>query len=55
MKLEKGRFRQDTRKKFFTVRVVRNWNRLPREVMDVPTLEAFKVRLDEYLSNLGKR
>ncbi|KFW65286.1 hypothetical protein AS28_02206, partial [Pygoscelis adeliae] len=37
---------------FFTVKVVRHWNRLPREVVDAPSLEAFKARLDEALSNL---
>ena len=51
-KLEEGKFRLDIRKKFFTVRVVRHWNRLPREIVDVPTLEAFKARLDGPLSNL---
>ena len=51
-KLEEGRFRLDIRKKFFTVRVVRHWNRLPREVVDVPTLEAFQARLDGAVSNL---
>ncbi|KFV07803.1 hypothetical protein N340_13315, partial [Tauraco erythrolophus] len=40
------------RKKFFTLRVVRQWNRLPREVVDAPSLEVFKARLDEALSNL---
>jgi len=34
------------------MRVVRHWHRLPREVVDVPSLETFKVRLDGALSNL---
>ena len=50
-KLEEGRFRLDIRKKFFTVRVVRHWNRLPSEALDVPSLEALKARLDGALSN----
>ena len=45
-------FRPDIRRRYFTVRVVRRWNRLPSEVVDVPSLEAFKVRLDGALSNL---
>ena len=51
-KLKEGRFRLEIRNKFFTVRVVRHWNRLPREVVDAPSLEVFKARLDGALSNL---
>ena len=51
-KLEKGRFRLDIRKKFFTVRVVRPWNRLPKLAVNAPSLEAFKVRLNGALSKL---
>jgi len=51
-KLKEGRFRLYTRKKFFTMRVVRPWNRLPREAVAAPSLEVFKARLDGALSNL---
>ncbi|KFP57710.1 hypothetical protein N323_02822, partial [Cathartes aura] len=51
-KLKEGRFRLDRRKKFFTMRVVKHWNRLPREMVDAPSLETLKVRLDRALSNL---
>ena len=39
-------------KKSFRVRVVRNWNRLPREVVDATSLETLKARLDQALGNL---
>jgi len=51
-KLKEGRFRLDIKKKFFTVSVVKHWHRLPREVVDAPSLETFKVRLNGSLSNL---
>ena len=51
-KLKEGRCRLDIRKKFFTVRVVRPWNRLPKLAVNAPSLEAFKDRLDGALSNL---
>jgi len=52
-KLKEGRLRLDIGKKFFTMRVVRPWPRLPGEAVDAPSLEVFKVRLDGALSNLG--
>ncbi|KFW63083.1 hypothetical protein AS28_04902, partial [Pygoscelis adeliae] len=51
-KLKGGRYRLDRRKKFFTLKVVKHWHRLPRELVDAPSLETFKVRLDGALSNL---
>jgi len=50
--LREGRFRLDIRKKFFTMRVVKDWNGLPREAVEAPSLETFKTRLDRALSNL---
>ncbi|KFP13738.1 hypothetical protein Z169_02964, partial [Egretta garzetta] len=51
-KLNQGRFRLDIRKKFFTMRVVKHWKGLCREVVEAPSLETFKARLDRALSSL---
>ena len=51
-KLRDGRLRLDIRKKCCTIRVVKPWNRFPREVAEAPSLETFKARLEGTLSNL---
>ena len=50
--LKEGRFRLVMRKKFFMLRVVKPWQRLPRLMVDAPSLETFQARLDGALSNL---
>jgi len=51
-KLKEGRFRLDVRRKFFTNKSMRCRNRLSKEVVDAPSLEAFKARLDGLLGSL---
>ena len=51
-KPRQGRFSLDIRRKFFTQSVVKHWNRLSKEVVDAPSLEAFKARLDVALGSL---
>jgi len=51
-KLKEGRFRLDVRKTIVMMRVVKHWHRLPREVVDAPSLGTFKVRSDGSLSSL---
>ena len=53
-KLKERRFILDLRKKFFTVRAVRHWQRLPREIVEAPSSKTFKVRLDQTLSSMTK-
>jgi len=49
---KKERFRLDVRQDFFTQKVVRHWNRLPRDVVAAPSLEALKASLDVTVGSL---
>ena len=51
-KLKQSKFHLNVRKNFFPLRVMEPWPRLPREAVESPSLEIFKIRLDKVLCSL---
>lgn len=51
-KLQQERFNLNVIKNCFTVRTVSHWNNVPREVVESPSLEVFKMHLNGVLHNL---
>jgi len=51
-KLKLRKFQLSVRKNFFPLSVMEHWHMLPREVVESPSLEIFKTRLDKVLCSL---
>lgn len=49
LKLQNGRFRLHIRKSCPSMKMVKHWKRLPRKVVESPSLNFFNSRLDKYL------
>ncbi|KFO88021.1 hypothetical protein N320_00888, partial [Buceros rhinoceros silvestris] len=49
LQFRQGKFRLGIQKNFFTQRVIKHWNRLPREAVESPSLEVFNRHVDEAL------
>lgn len=52
IKLYQGKFMLDMKRNFLTIRVVKHWNRLPREAMKPLWLEISKNKSDKLLSGM---
>ena len=53
LKLYKPRCHTTLRQNFFSIRVINEWNKLPQSVIEAPSVNAFKNRLDKYWSDMG--